>query len=201
MPTGRPDWFGTIVAAGKYDTTFIPIGLDESGAILALMKGAYGSFLKTIAVDENSVMKANLSVQDLDFLTVRPAYGKSIRATNTIACDAEDTTILKTIEGRGVIIAGFFRWSHTASAKDLYCVLKIDDTVLDGESPLTLVNFEGYNPGFMPMYLVEYDEYDCHYNVAISPLLTFETSVEISVINPYAFGLSVLYYIFYALVP
>ncbi len=201
MPTGRPDWFGTIVAAGKYDTKYKAIALDESGAILALMKGAYGSFLKTIAVDENSVMKANLSVQDLDFLTVRPAYGQARQDSGGELIPSGAPTRLKRVGGRGIIVCGRISWGASATRKDLWVKLEIDDTEVTSRTPNTLNELNIFHPGRSPTFVTRYDDNEFNYGLCINPLLTFESSFEIIIYHNYGTDQNVTFEIMWALVP
>ena len=201
MPSGRPDWFGTIVAAGQYDTQMIAIGVDVSGNIIAVMKGDYSDVLKTIAVDANGIMKANLSVQDLDFLTVRPAYGEAVEAHGTEAISASSTETLKTVTGRGVVIGGWFSFGIGQTHKSIECGIKTEGTVVQQEAASVLNGRKHYTPGCQPLYLSLYDDIGFDYCVGISKGLTFETSFDMFVKNPYAFETTVIWFLFYALVP
>ena len=78
MPSGRPDWFGTIVSAGKYDTQFIPIAVDASGALVALLKGA-------------SVISGEVDVNQLD--GVREVQGANGGGLVTFAVDASGALV------------------------------------------------------------------------------------------------------------
>ena len=201
MASGRPDWFGTIVAAGKYDTEYKAIELDESGAILALMKGAYDSILKTIAVDENNVMKANLSVQDLDFLTVRPAYGQSRHSSGTKTVPSGTLTDLISINGRGVVYGGTISLTSYATRKESVINISIDYVIMQSWEFEELHNVKVY-PGISnPLVLCQYDDNNYNYAVFLPLPLTFETQVKISILQSYGVNQDFDYDIVYALVP
>ena len=201
MPSGRPDWFGTIVSAGKYDTTFIPMAVDVNGALLALMKGAYNSALKTIAVDANGIMKANLSVQDLDFLTVRPAYGA---INHHYASDGVPTSTLTSLHsdtGRGMLLGGHCWWGAAGSVKSMKIHLIIDGDTITDDTVATFQEKSIFKENISPVYLAEYDDDFYAYTVGLSRGITFESSFEIKAHHTYGSDVYVVHNIFWALVP
>jgi len=202
MASGRPDWFGTIVAAGKYDTTYIPIALDVNGFITATMKGAHDSVLKTIAVDSDGIMKANLSVQDLDFLTVRPAYGEAVRVLGNASIALGNIETLITVTGRGVILGGTIYWVQTSDDPDaihghIYC----EETLACDDSPEVLHDFNKYRGCDNPMFLARWIPSTYSYGIGLSPGTTFETKLEIKGQNNAHATLTVYAVLYYALVP
>uniref|UniRef100_A0A6H1ZNT6 Uncharacterized protein n=1 Tax=viral metagenome TaxID=1070528 RepID=A0A6H1ZNT6_9ZZZZ len=70
MASGRPDWYSSVAMHGKHNNDYITVNVDELGNMLAKIQGLFGATLKTIAVDTNGIMKANLAVQDLDYLNI-----------------------------------------------------------------------------------------------------------------------------------
>jgi len=201
MPSGRPDWFGTIVAAGKYDDTYLPIALDVDGFITATMKGAYDAVLKTIAVDSNGIMKANLYAQDMDFLTVRPAYGQAIRYHGSKTVVSGEYPSLLKVSGRGVILGGYFYWATASTSKDLIIYLNIDDVLVSAETTqeLHLGNLYRQKPG--PVYVLIYDDDNFKYRVAFTWGITFESSFEILAHHTFGSNIQVDSLSFWALVP
>jgi len=201
MSSGRPDWFGTIVAAGKYDDIYIPIALDVDGFITATMKGLYDELLKTIAVDSSGVMKANLSVQDLDFLTVRPAYGEVKHLGGITPATKETTTTIYTVSGKGVILSGWMQSLAATTSEMLSYELYIDGLLLIYVSPFWVRTRYHYAPENNPIYLICYDELNFNYIVGVQPKITFETSFQLKVGNPYSVDYDVTWRLYYALVP
>lgn len=202
MASGRPDWFGTIVSAGKYDTQMIPMAVDENGALLALMKGAYDAVLKTIAVDTNGIMKANLSVQDLDFLTVRPAYGDTIRSLGTTTISPGNTTSVFSVTGRGILLPSRVDWGGTVSRKKGQVHLFFEDVLVAASDAESLNDTSRYAPYQHPLFLHHYDDVGFTYYVSIAPGLTFETKFEVKCKNAEAAGdIDFDHEIMYALVP
>ncbi len=198
MPSGRPDWFGTIVAAGKYDTTFIPIGLDETGAILALMKGAYDSVLKTIAVDSTGVMKANISVQDLAELIMRPKYGAGTAGDIQVVCSAGTTTTLLTVNAKGMIYWGHLYAPGAVDHQTDQPILYLDESLISSQSFGTLRARRITKPHEGSMYTILFDDTLYDYGVGIGPQHTFESKVELKYNNKSAESITVFGGLIYA---
>lgn len=202
MPSGRPDWFGTIVSAGKYDDTYVPIAVDVSGAILALMKGAHDSVLKTIAVDSDGIMKANLSVQDLDFLTVRPAYGAAEVEAGSQAISYSTTYTVVSISGRGVIYFGWIFTPGATAANQETMEVWVDGVKVLSSDMLTIYQNEMFTPGSGLLYVVGWDREHTRYRVCFTPGLTFEATFELKIKGSYL-GITPDYSwnVIYALIP
>lgn len=201
MTSGRPDWFGTIVSAGKYDSTFLPIAVDVSGNLLALIKGDFSGALKTIAVDEDGILKANLSVQDLAYQTVRPAYSEAIRSFGNKSITAGDTVSILTVSGQGIIIGGATSWGFGSTGSALILKITTDGTILVSLSGSQLNGRQWYHPGDQPLNLTLYDNDNFDYCASILGGLTFESSFELSAQNPYGYDITVTYHLYHALVP
>lgn len=202
MASGRPDWFGTIVSAGKYDTTFIPIAVDVNGNIIALIKGDEAGTLRTIAVDSGGIMKANLSVQDLDFLTVRPAYGQARGVVDSKACPNGQTTTLETFAGRGVMLGGWVKWGAAASQKTVELRVDIDGSEIVSLSAAELYVWGITVPGVTPTFVRLFDDDpEVNYVIAVQSGLTFESTIAFKIDNPSGTEATMYYWLYYALVP
>lgn len=94
MPSGRPDWFGTIVSAGKYDSQYVPIAVSEDGVILAIMRGEYDDLPVPIAVDEDGVMQAILTIGVVGI------------ESSSVSINATTEVTVFTITGKGSIYGG-----------------------------------------------------------------------------------------------
>lgn len=246
MPSGRPDWFGTIVSAGKYDDTYIAIAVDiygnliglmkgdddgilrtialdsggrivsvirdptsdqyiavdSAGNITATMKGDYSGTLKTIAVDSTGIMKANLSAQDLDFLTVRPAYGQAQVESGSKNVNASTTESAFTITGRGVILSGYVYWAGPAIQRNAVVQLWVDDVNIYNAKPGDMHSWHIFDPSDAPITLTRFDDDNFWYKVSFRPITTFESKLEVKFENIYA-GMAMTFYynLIYALVP
>ncbi len=201
MASGRPDWFGTIVAAGKYDTTFIPIGLDETGAILALMKGAYDSVLKTIATDSNGIMKANLAVQDLAEITVRTKYGTADRKQGQTSVSPSTTTSLFTISGKGMIYCGHIATGPSQSQSGDILKIYGDGDLLFTQSFYQMYTRKMFKNGDNLLYLTKYDDTDYSYVVCATSFITYEASFEVRYQEAYGNSFNVHWDFTHALTP
>jgi len=198
MASGRPDWFGTIVAAGKYDDTYLPIALDAKGFITATMKGAYDAVLKTIAVDSDGVMKANIAVQDLATLIMRPKYGAATMEAFSVACPGGQTTTLLTINAMGMIYEGHIYTptiiGHATDQPKLY----IDDALIGDDSYHTLNGRNIIHPQRGSIYLTVFNDKDHRYCVGIGRGNSFESKVELKYYNAGAEEITVYGNLIYA---
>lgn len=181
MPSGRPDWFGTIVSAGKYDSEYVPIAVSKDGVILAMMQGAHDSVLKTIAVDSDGIMKANLSVQDLDFLTVRPAYGAAEVEEGSQAISYTTTYTVVSISGRGVIYFGWIYTGHPTMGNQEAIYVEVDGVEVLSTSLLGVYQNEMFAPGSGLLYIVGWDRHNTRWRACFTPGLTFETTFELKI--------------------
>lgn len=200
MPSGRPDWFGTIVAAGKYDTTYIPIALDVDGFITATMKGAYDAVLKTIAVDSDGVMKANISVQDLAELIMRPKYGSAAQESHSVTLTASGSNTLKTITGTGILYGGRI-WTidsdiDTADEIELW----VDGVVFADMNWVAMKNSNYTVPEPAGIYIVHYDTVEPRYVCGLIGGITFETSISLRYVCADATARTMSYGLLYALI-
>lgn len=203
MGFDKPDWYTSVILHGWDGTDHLPILVDDKGNLLALMRGSHGLGYKTIEVDDDGAMRANLFVQDLDFLTVRPAYGQAQSKVDSKLCGATATTTLETIPGRGVILGGGVQWGHLHD--DLENMeLRID---VDGSKLISLSAYELFwwainKPQMEPIYITRYKPVaPTSFRLEINMGLTFETSIAFKVVNYYASAYDAYYWIYYALVP
>lgn len=181
MASGRPDWFGTIVAAGKYDTTFMPIALDVSGFITAKIKGAYDAVLKTIAVDSDGTMRANLAVQDLERITMRVSMGTPTIAGLAHIFGETGSHELVNIQGKGTILGGALSHTDTVSHKMCSINLEVDGVSFGFFTYADLKATSAPDYFAAPLRLVRYDdEIQFHYVAAFNPGWTFDTSLKVT---------------------
>lgn len=226
MAHGTADYWGGIQIGAEYSDTQVPVATDEhgnlftllkghyagapkiiavdtNGNLYALMQGAHNSVLKTIAVDTDGIMKANLSVQDLDFLTVRPAYGEAARLKDSTTITAGSTVSLFIITGRGVILSGDIYWGDAVNNKSSLTIeVQVEDALIFDWTPYRMLTRGLVAPMGGPCYVRQYQEFSGYaYAVGLSPYFTFESKLEVLVANPYGVDESVAWEITYALVP
>ena len=198
MPSGRPDWFGTIVAAGKYDTTYIPIALDVDGFITATMKGLYDAVLKTIAVDSSGIMKANISVQDLDQLVVRMKYGAAQRKIISTTAIKNDTTNVLTITDKGTVYWGYLYVDGTVTHNVDSLIITVDGAEVGKVTFINLYSFAVLSPYNYTYYCTVYNDIDFIYGLGIGPHITFEGELKLDYENATAEDVVVSGHLVYA---
>ncbi len=187
---------------GAFGGALKDVAVNTDGNLLAIIQGLYGATLKTIAVDANGVMKANLAVQDLNFLKFRPVYGDIRSVKNTsIAINPASWSDALNVAGKGAVFGGFFRLSG-ALACNQGKVRAIVDGVTNESSVFTnMLLFNQNLSGLGFFWMQEYDDVNFSYTVGIQTPITFESTCVISMYNPDGSNRVVSYEIVYALVP
>jgi len=182
MASGRPDWYSSVAMHGKHNNDYITLAVDNLGNMLAKMTGLFGTTLKTIAVDTNGIMKANLSVQDLPALKVRPRYGTiGYKALSRDHPGMETWTSEINIVGTGYILGGYLR--HYAAVSHKTCYVEM---IVDGVAYPTLT-FAGLNDFLLnsydknPIYEIKFDDTNFEYLVGFPYAWTFESTFVVKV--------------------
>jgi hypothetical protein len=187
---------------GSDGGTLRDVAVDSSGFLTALMKGLDGATLRTIAVDADGVMKANLSAQDLNFLTVRPAYGtaKRVSATGEVIGGSAWSNILN-VNGRGVILGGFLGVAGDTALSVSKVRAIIDGVTSESGSYVGMVYDNLLRPGQGMFYVIRYNDLTTNYYAGITPNLTFESSISLGVYNNVGVNEYTSYDVIYALTP
>lgn len=176
----RPDWYSNVALSGQYDSTLVPVAVDVDGNLLSVMKGLFGAVLKTIAVDGDGVMKANLAVQDLERLVMRTSYGPVESASLVHMFGGVGRYDIVDLVGKGSILGGWVR--HPTAVSHSNCAIEI---TLDGTS-LGYPNFWFMNIlNIVKMYdaschLLYYDDEGFDYVLGFPYGWTFDTSLKIT---------------------
>ena len=176
--------------------------LDTSGNLSALIRGMDGATLRTVAVDANGVMKANLSAQDLNWLTVRPVYGQSrvnSGAGTTVTSGA--TTGLFSVSGRGAALGGYLMLQDADTLTGNRLHIKVDGTEIFAESLATIHLMTGQGRSQIPFYAYYWREDVPSYGIGFSTGWTFETSFEFLYENTSPNSVTVPWVFYYALIP
>lgn len=183
MASGRPDWYSSVSMHGKFDDKYIAVAVDIAGHMLAKMQGEkLDETLKTIAVDDEGVMKANLSVQALPTLKTRPRYGDVHYVEITRDHPAiEEWTIPLGVVGQGYVLGGYL--AHKALATHKSCYVEL---IVDGVSYPTLTFEELHNWALdsmykNPVYEIKYDDTEWEYLVGFPYGWTFESTFVVKV--------------------
>jgi len=180
MASGRPDWYSSVAMHGKHNNDYITLAVDDLGNMLAKMTGLFGTTLKTVAVDTDGVMKANLAVQDLARLMVTTTLGpiKDISLYHAFAETGSYT--FPAIVGKGTIIGGFVGEDPDASHKHCSVQLTVDDDELVGISHYYLDRYKMiHDSGFLFRQLV-YDDTGFLYYLGFNTGISFESKLEIT---------------------
>lgn len=180
MASGRPDWYGSMTMHGKYGDAYKPINVDEEGNLLALMTGLLEGVYTPIAVDDEGIMRANLVLQDLPAMTVRPYYTEALIYRIIVNADALDIKQLVRKTGKGIVLAGGIRASDPGLVENDMPMLAIDDVILQNHTFKFLHDEKCWHPGDTLMHLTGYDvQGNRHCKIALQPGITFETSISL----------------------
>jgi len=176
LRTVEVDGGGRIVTVLRDPVNDRYLSIDADGYLVSVMKGLDGATLRTIAVDANGIMKANLSVQDLNFLTVRPAYGSVVLEKDNDAIPDSEETELILIEGQGVIYDGIISSSCGDTPASYKYRIKVDGSLILDYSVTTLYNYSKSLRGRFPLIMGIYDTENHNYLAMINSIITFEES-------------------------
>lgn len=132
---------------------------------------------------------------------VFPRYGGALLADDKVDGEAGVVTPLVTVGGKGVIYGGHVYvvcpTAHTTDKPLLY----LDDTLMTDKSFYTLSLRNIAQSTIYPLYLSLYDTTNHCYGVGISPLMSFESKIELKYDNKGADLVLVYYSLIYAKLP
>jgi hypothetical protein len=187
---------------GNDGGTLRTVAVDPSGYILTVMKGDFGGTLKTIAVDTNGIMKANISVQDLNYLKFRPVYGSMDEVIESgVICASGVRTAVVSITGKGAIIGGWVAPPSGFSEVYKFIGLTIDGTAQQVVGFSNLQYHNAFTPGKYPFYIDIWDDTIQHQSISLSPGITFESSISVDFYHNSGVNRAVDAVIWYALTP
>lgn len=169
-----------IIRPNENEGSLSDILTDKDGMLQAKMCSYYAGILRPIAIDQNGIMKANLSVQDLDRLVVRTSHGACASSYDSDSYDAGSTTTIS-LSGQGILLGGFVGVLGVASRSGSYVTLTIDGTALQTLS-FTYLNSWGLNNMYAaPVYSLKFDDTNFYYCVGLPYGYTFESSVTVKI--------------------
>jgi len=143
----------------------------------------------------------NIALQALAEVIVRMKYGTPNRATYDDNVLAADTTSLVSIAGKGVIYGGYIHLHSGGADSNCVPILKLDGNLVSYGITLAFLQFYNFSQfGMLPFSIQEYDDTNCVYIVQLAPYMTFESSAEIQLYNPYEAVKAVTAQLTYALV-
>ena len=179
MASGKPDYHNDSIISGKHLATFVPVGVDVNGNMLAIMQGDFGGVPQTIAVDAAGRMIANLGAQDISVLVTTNIQG-DIRTDLCVygflgagSYDVVDVT------GNGTLIGGYVTHDTAISHKTCGASYVIDGVVQH------LVSFEELNKcsvssfPFSCYQCLYYDDINFKYVIGLNGGISFKTSFKV----------------------
>jgi len=178
------------------------IAVDANGQIVAVIKGQYLGNPATVALDANGLIKVNLTVQDLNYLKVRPIYGQALSSKQVLlAVLSGETKTVHLITGRGAVI-GLYLYIHAGfDISSSIFRLYTDTLEALGMTFQEIYNYFPKNwPGPIPT-LSEWVSALGYVTINMGPGITFESSIKISIYNSTANTFYLDSNLLYALVP
>jgi hypothetical protein len=197
----KVDSAGNLVARiqGNDGTTQRDVKVDASGFLQAIMQGSYGTTLKTIAVDANGIMKANLTAQDLNYLSFRPVYGNHRQADFDVSIPNATFDDVVNISGRGSVLFGNVHFEAGVAPDRASYYLSVDGTDFIVQTPSFLEELGIRERSFL--YSRSYNTVIDDYVVGIEGPINFETSFQLLAAHSAGGNKTCGGTLYYALVP
>lgn len=159
------------------------IAVDADGRLMAMVKALYGSTVKDVQSDTNGNLTLNLKAQDLAEIINRPKYGAMQHSEGGVTIGTgQEVTILQ-ISGKGMTYSGYIYLYTSTEAYMSTPILYIDGTG-SGQFRLDerLERFQA-EENSDPFRIAIYNTVNNKFSVALKRGITFDTSLQISVIN------------------
>lgn len=131
---------------------------------------------------------------------IRPRFGGGEQTTREQEVAANESTVLATISGKGMVYGGVILFDYTSTQKNSIPVLAVDGKKLCAIKYATLNKYNIQGGGKYPVILTIYDEVNFIYGVAFSYGITFESELGISYIELHGTTPTVYCNIIYALI-
>jgi len=181
MASGKPDYHNDSIISGKYAATFVPVGVDVNGNMLAIMQGDFGGALQTIAVDAAGRMIANLGAQDMPVVTISNTPGDPVHQLITYNFLGIGTEDVVDVTGSGVILGGWLQHSAGISHKACQYSFYIDGVwcAVDDFEHMNFYNMTDQANYFFN--LSRYDDINFEYVVLFTPGIYFKTSMKLRI--------------------
>ena len=188
MASGRPDWYSSVAMHGKFVEVgevdrYITVGVDEDGNMLGMMHGSLGGVRTPILVSAGGVMQADLVLQSLPAMTIRPFYTESKYFYDIEPINPNETKEVFRITGEGIILGGFCTTLEADYHDASVWYIVIDDVEFSVCSLTGLQNAQAYQPTVSPLYIINDQPTNDRFHLGIMPGLTFEESFVVRVRN------------------
>jgi len=181
MASGKPDYHNDSIISGKHLATFVPVGVDVNGNMLAIMQGDFGGVLQTIAVDAAGRMIANLGAQDMPVVTISNTPGDPVHQliTENFLGIGDATPI--DIIGNGLILGGYMQHTALVSHKTCGFSFWVDGVICP------IINYEDMKSANLvnvPNYFIKltcYDDTNFMYTICFTSGIYFKTSFRFKI--------------------
>jgi len=201
MGVDFPDGYKISVIKGWDGTEFKNLRVTTDGELYILVSALSGVTLIPLQADSEGNLFLNVKAQDLAEVINRPKYGAATASQGSKICAVVNTTVLTTISGKGIIYGGNVYLHPDVSHKNDYVQLIADS------APLIAYIFDNQNkynlthPAVSSLFLTCFDDTNFIYSNALSPGVTFETSLELRYYNNEIVDTPTVYYeLLYAVV-
>jgi len=195
-----PDWFAASVIKGLYGTELKTIQVDELGRLYAILRALYGTTQKDVQCDASGNLTLNVKAQDLAEVINRPKYGAHTTVLFNNYVNASSDTTLFSVSGKGIIYAMLVAVMGANVIDNDYVKYTFDGgteisspTILQGIQ----FNFTDVYEGDFSVYC--YDNTNYRYAVRGFYGITFETSFVMKYTETYGRTPYVLARLFHAL--
>jgi len=176
-----PDWFAASVIKGLYGTELKTIQVDELGRLYAILRALYGTTQKDVQCDTNGNLTLNLKAQDLAEIINRPKYGACQQSSLNKTMPATEYYTLVDISGKGVIYGGFIYQTSGLLMSDCNIEFTIDSETF-GTEMFGMLFARGITIPFLDLvYIRDYDETNAYLCIGFTPNVTFETRFKVRI--------------------
>jgi len=180
MADDRPDYYMSTVIKGFDDPDYVSLACDEHGNLQALLRGSFGGLIRTIAVDNDGVMRANLVAQELTRSITRINQGGALVETFDQTWNTIPALTLFTIEGTGIIYDGWIYVTGGGAHENDTLVLVIDGSEICAATIKSLYEWDITTSGPGALYLIKYDTIFKNFVIGIRGGVTFESAVYLT---------------------
>lgn len=195
-----PDWYAAAVLKGLYGTELKTIAVDVLGRLYAVLRALYGVTPKDVQCDTNGNLTLNLKAQDLSEIINRPKYGGALQSSATVNLTASGENVFVTVSGKGILYGGFIMSLdsniQTLDEPRIY----LDGQLLSRWSWDSLKTYGLIQPDASIISLLVYDTTSPVYTAVLRYGITFESSISLRYWCTTATSRYLTYSLLYALV-
>lgn len=142
----------------------------------------------------------DIAYQALAQIIVRPKYGAAERVMGGTPAVANGEKVVCSVSGKGILYGGYVYIDHTSTQRDSSVYIAIDGVTMGGDFFKYLNQFSLDKPRSALCYKLLYDDTIFEYSVALSPDITFETSLSLKYYERHGQTPTIYYFLLYALI-